>query len=180
MNGISQTTSRSLWARAVGYMFLFGGTWFVALPIALLRAGSHTGIALRSPLSICAGAALIAAGSALSAVAAYYLVTVGNGTPFPLDPTRALVVGGPYARIRNPQAVATFLIVVGEAAILRSDALLWMLPLTIVYLEGLAAPFEHRELSRRYGGRYLEYRARVPKWLPLGWTAERSRRPSRS
>ena len=148
-------------------MFLFGGSWFIALPIALLHAEGQPDVAFRSQLWICVGAALFVAGSTLSVIAAYYLVTVGNGTPFPLDPTRELVVVGPYAYIRNPQAVATFLMVVGEAAILRSHAVLWMLPLTIAYLEGLAAPFEHREMSQRYGKSYLEYRARVPKWLPL-------------
>jgi CrcB protein len=49
--------------------------------------------------------------STQSAIAGYYLVTAGGGTPFPLDPTRELVVGGPYACVRNPQAVATLLIV---------------------------------------------------------------------
>ena len=165
---VEWSRKRSVWARAAAYMCLFGGSWFVALPIALLRAEGDAHVGLRSPQWIGAGSALIVAGCVLSVVAGYYLITVGRGTPFPLDPTRELVVVCPYASIRNPQAVATVLIVTGEAAIVRSHAVVWMIVLTIVYLEGCAAPYEHRELSRRYGKRYLEYRARVPKWLPRG------------
>jgi protein-S-isoprenylcysteine O-methyltransferase Ste14 len=62
--------------------------------------------------------------------------------------------------------------VLGEVALVRSTLLLLLIPLSIAYLEGLAAPFENRELRLRYGARYLEYRARVPKWVPRRISAE--------
>jgi protein-S-isoprenylcysteine O-methyltransferase Ste14 len=155
-----------LWARALAYMCLFGTVWFAAIPALLLRADGYTEPVLRTAASVAFGAALIVAGCGLCLVAGFYLVTIGQGTPFPLDPTRALVTVGPYAHIRNPQAVGTLLIVLGEIAVLRSRLLVLMLPLSIAYLEGLAARYEHRELQLRHGRRYVAYRNRVPKWLP--------------
>ncbi len=154
-----------MWTRALAYMLLFGVGWFVALPAVLLRVEGH-GCALRALPWIVSGAIFLIAGCAVSFWAGFYLITIGGGTPFPLDPTRALVTSGPYRYVRNPQAVGTMLIVVGEIAIVRSTLLLWMMPLTIAYLECLAAPYENRELRFRYGTRYLQYRSRVPKWVP--------------
>jgi protein-S-isoprenylcysteine O-methyltransferase Ste14 len=158
--------SRGVWARAVAYMLLFGISWFVVLPAAILRMEGHADPFFRSGASVALGGALVLAGCAMSWWAGFYLITIGRGTPFPLDPTRTLVTNGPYRHIRNPQAVGTMLIVLGEIAGVRSRDLLLMIPLSIAYLEGLAAPYEDRELRTRFGARYLHYRARVPKWLP--------------
>ena len=108
----------------------------------------------------------MASGGALAFAAADALVTYGKGTPFPLDPTRYLVMDGPYRYVRNPQAVAASLIVTGEVVALRSRRLWLVLPLTLLYLEGVAAPFEHREMTRRFGTSYLAYRQRVRAWFP--------------
>jgi protein-S-isoprenylcysteine O-methyltransferase Ste14 len=155
-----------LWARAIGYMCLFGGSCFVALPLILLWLAGAWPPAVRSAGWLTGGGALFLLGGALSWLAAYHLVTRGDGTPFPLDPTRALVTSGPYAHVRNPQAIATVLMALGEIASLRAPALWWMLPLIVAYLELLAAPYEHRELLRRHGAAYLAYRKRVPRWIP--------------
>jgi protein-S-isoprenylcysteine O-methyltransferase Ste14 len=160
-----------LWTRALVYMLLFGIGWFVVLPAGLLRIEGD-GYALRTAPWIVAGVILSVAGCAVSIWAGFYLITRGGGTPFPLDPTRQLVASGPYRYVRNPQAVGTMLIVLGEVAVVRSTLLLLLIPLSIAYLEGLAAPFENRELRLRYGARYLEYRARVPKWVPRRISAE--------
>ncbi|HEX3704224.1 MAG TPA: isoprenylcysteine carboxylmethyltransferase family protein [Vicinamibacterales bacterium] len=154
-----------LWARAIGYMCLFGGACFVGLPLILLWLAGAWPPAFRSREWLAGGGVLFLLGAALSWLAAYHLVTMGQGTPFPLDPTRALVTSGPYAHVRNPQAIATVLMAIGEIASLRSLALWWMLPLILAYLEFLAAPYEHRELLRRHGGEYLAYRNRVPRWI---------------
>lgn len=155
-----------VWSRAIVYMCLFGTVWFVALPMALVRLGGGVSLVLRSSGWVAFGAALLVAGCTISVTSGYYLVTLGRGTPFPLDPTRELVTTGPYSWIRNPQALGTLLIVIGEVASVRSRTLMLMVPFTIVYLEGLAGPYEDRELRRRYGNRYIEYRKRVAKWVP--------------
>jgi protein-S-isoprenylcysteine O-methyltransferase Ste14 len=166
MGLIRRKGALGLWMRAIAYMCLFGGTWFVVLPTAILRIEGHVYPVLRSTRWLALGGSLSILGCALSLIAGYYLVTIGRGTPFPLDPTRELVTVGPYSYIRNPQAVGTTLIVLGEVVSVRSSLLIAMVPLSVAYLEGLAARYEDRELRARYGTRYLEYRAAVPRWVP--------------
>jgi protein-S-isoprenylcysteine O-methyltransferase Ste14 len=40
-----------------------------------------------------------------------------------------------------------------------------LLPLTMLYLQGLAAPLERREMVGRFDGEYLDYCRRVRAWL---------------
>lgn len=158
--------TRWLWTRAIAYMLLFGISWFFVLPAAILWTEGR-GVPVARPVAwVALGGICFVTGCAISFWAGFYLIAVGRGTPFPLDPTRELVTSGPYRFVRNPQAVGTILIVLGEIGIVNSTWLLFWLPLSVAYLEGLAAPYEDRELRLRYGGPYLEYRARVPKWLP--------------
>jgi protein-S-isoprenylcysteine O-methyltransferase Ste14 len=166
-NFVRFVTGKNIWTRAIAYMFLFGCSWFVVLPALLLLLYRQFPPVLRSGAWITMGGALFLLGGAFSWLAAYHLVAFGRGTPFPLDPTRTLVISGPYRYVRNPQAIATVLMVLGEIAAFRSIALLWLIPFTILYLELLAAPYEDRELLLRYGEAYLQYRDRVPKWFPF-------------
>jgi protein-S-isoprenylcysteine O-methyltransferase Ste14 len=145
-------------------MLVVGSLHYVAIPFAL-TAGEPR-LRFRGPCSAALGAVLIASSGALAFAAADALVTRGKGTPFPLDPTRHLVMDGPYRYIRNPQALAASLIVTGEVVALRSRRLWLLLPLTLLYLEGLAGPLEFREMVSRFGISYLAYRRRVPAWLP--------------
>jgi protein-S-isoprenylcysteine O-methyltransferase Ste14 len=156
--------ARQLWLRAVAYMLVVGGMHYVALPL-LLTAGEPR-LRVRSGWLVAPGAALVAGGVALAFAGAHALVIGGHGTPFPLDPTRYLVTGGPYRYVRNPQAVAASLIVTGEVLLVKSRRLWLLLPLTLLYLEALAAPLERAELVARFGHPYLAYRQRVPAWFP--------------
>ncbi|HLZ28522.1 MAG TPA: methyltransferase [Chloroflexota bacterium] len=153
-----------LWLRAVAYMFVVGGIHYAALPLVFTVGEPRMSFRRGWPMAL--GSGLVASGAALAFAAAHALVTRGQGTPFPLEPTRHLVVDGPYGHLRNPQAVAATLIVAGEVLAIRSRRLWLLLPLTVLYLEGLAGPFERREMVARFGPPYLAYRHRVPAWLP--------------
>jgi len=68
--------------------------------------------------------------------------------------------------VRNPIYLAALLVVLGEAWLFLS------LPL-VIYAASMAIGFhlfvigyEERTLRRRFGDAYLEYRRRVPRWLP--------------
>ena len=112
------------------------------------------------------GAGLFAMGMGIALWAGYYLIHHGDGTPFPLDSPRRLVTNGPYRFVRNPQAIAMVLMVIGETLIIKSSVLWFLLPLTVLYLEALVGPFEARQLARDFGPDYYSYASRVPKWLP--------------
>ena len=58
------------------------------------------------------------------------------------------------------------LMVAGEVVALRTPRLWFTLPLLVVFLEGLARPWEGRQLLETYGERYVRYHESVPRWLP--------------
>jgi protein-S-isoprenylcysteine O-methyltransferase Ste14 len=112
------------------------------------------------------GAALIALGLPLFGDFATRFVREGRGTPAPIAPTAVLVVGGPYRFTRNPGYVAVLALVLGQALLFGSRAVL-------LYAAALAIGFhlfvimnEEPTLRRRYGVQYDRYCALVPRWLP--------------
>lgn len=125
--------------------------------------GLPAGLALLTAL---AGLALLAAGLTLLARTIWLLAAIGRGTLAPWDPTSRLVVRGPYRYVRNPMITGVLAVLLGEAALLGSPAVLgWfaaVLAVNAVYLPLV----EERGLRRRFGPAYDEYRANVPRWLP--------------
>jgi protein-S-isoprenylcysteine O-methyltransferase Ste14 len=112
------------------------------------------------------GGALLAAGIALVAWTATLFARIGRGTIAPWDPTRKLVVLGPYRHVRNPMISGVLAVLLGEAALFGSlPLLLWfagVFAVNAVYIPLAEEP----GLRRRFGPAYDEYRANVPRWLP--------------
>jgi protein-S-isoprenylcysteine O-methyltransferase Ste14 len=112
------------------------------------------------------GAPPIAAGLTLMYRTITLFARVGEGTLAPWDPPRKLVVAGPYERWRHPMITGVALILLGEAIVLGSWAMLvwWaaFVAVNAVYLPLVEEP----RLVRRFGDDYEEYRRRVPRFLP--------------
>ncbi len=159
-------TLPAIWLRAWLYMGVVGGGWLLVLPAALLfLEHGRLVVALRGQLCLIGGSALGAAGACLALAAGYHLIVHGRGTPLPLDPPTHLVTSGPYAYVRNPQAIAMALMAAGEILAVHSR-LLWILfPLTLTYL-ALVGAWEERQLAARHAEQYLHYKRKVRKWLP--------------
>lgn len=86
---------------------------------------------------------------------------------------KRVAVGGPYAYVRNPLYLGSFLIGTGFCAVLwhrplpLSAMLVWaafFLGFGVVYPAKSKA--EERELEKSLGEPYLQYRAQVPAYLP--------------
>jgi protein-S-isoprenylcysteine O-methyltransferase Ste14 len=156
-----------LWLRSVFYVALVGGIWLVVIPLFLVQCDPLSpAFRFRSWFCVGVGAGLFSLGAGLALWSGSKLIQHGNGTPFPLDPTRRLVIAGPYRVVRNPQGIALMLLTLGEALIVDAPAL-WLLPLLAgLFLIGVAEPFEDWEMQRRFGRRYDRYRSRVRRWLP--------------
>jgi protein-S-isoprenylcysteine O-methyltransferase Ste14 len=90
----------------------------------------------------------------------------GNGTIAPWDPPKKLIVIGIHAHVRNPMHIGVFLILTGESIVIGSVALtVWTLFFVVGNL--LYVPLvEERKLAERFGGEYLIYKKRVPRWIP--------------
>jgi protein-S-isoprenylcysteine O-methyltransferase Ste14 len=156
---------------------LLPGTATVAVPAIILLAGEGPRIAwglggLASVVLVLIGSALIAAGLALWMWTVRLFMRIGKGTLAPWDPTRRLVVEGPYRLVRNPMITAVLAVLIGEAILFGSPALLiWcalFLGINWVYF----VLYEEPGLERRFGDDYRDYRRNVPRWIPrrTPWT----------
>jgi protein-S-isoprenylcysteine O-methyltransferase Ste14 len=92
--------------------------------------------------------------------------SMGEGTPIPIVATRRLITDGPYSYSRNPMATGTTLVYLGVAVWVGS---LSAVALALIYPTAIAAYtklFEEKELERRFGSEYLEYKKRTPFVIP--------------
>jgi protein-S-isoprenylcysteine O-methyltransferase Ste14 len=90
----------------------------------------------------------------------------GDGTLAPWDPTKTLVVSGPYRYVRNPMISGVVSNLLGEALLFRSPALAcWGAAFFLV--NAIYFPLaEEPGLERRFGDDYRRYKAAVPRWIP--------------
>jgi protein-S-isoprenylcysteine O-methyltransferase Ste14 len=126
----------------------------------------RSGTASMSWVRIVPGIALIAAGLVLVAWTIGLFARFGRGTLAPWDPTRRLVVRGPYRHVRNPMIEGVLLVLFGEAALFGSfPLLLWLTG--VLAANALYIPLvEEHALRRRFGQEYDAYCASVPRWVP--------------
>ena len=112
------------------------------------------------------GPALLAIGLVLLVWTIRLFSTVGDGTLAPWDPTRKLVVLGPYRHVRNPMISGVAFVLAGEAVMLGSPPLaLWFA--AVVVVNAVYLPLvEEPGLRSRFGEDYELYAANVPRWLP--------------
>jgi protein-S-isoprenylcysteine O-methyltransferase Ste14 len=109
---------------------------------------------------------VIAAGIALYLWCVWNFAAVGRGTPGPWDAPRRVVATGPYRWVRNPIYLAALLIVLGEAWLFLSPPLLAYAGAAAVFFHLFVTGYEEPTLRRRFGGTYLQYQRRVPRWIP--------------
>jgi protein-S-isoprenylcysteine O-methyltransferase Ste14 len=86
-------------------------------------------------------------------------------TMHPTGVASALVTDGAYAWSRNPLYMAALIAFAGLGLALRSTWLLISVPCMAVALSRLAIEPEEAYLARRFGGAYLQYTARVRRWI---------------
>lgn len=77
-----------------------------------------------------------------------------------------LVKKGPFAVVRHPTYLAHSMIFLGAFLItgILTVGLIAVLDFFTVHV--IIIPFEERELQRRFGDEYMEYKRRVPKFFP--------------
>ncbi len=117
-------------------------------------------------LSVGLGGLFMVAGVGLSGWCVNFLLTLGQGTQSPLDPTKNLVVGGPYRYVRNPMILGNVLLVIGEAVLFSAPGILLYALLFWSTWHLLLVRLEEPSLRRRFGSEYETYQRQVPRWLP--------------
>lgn len=90
-----------------------------------------------------------------------------HGTPVPMHPPNELVTSGPYACVRNPMVSGVFGALFGLGLLLHSVGitLIWTPAYVLVHWIELKR-VEEPELARRFGASYVDYRERVPMFIP--------------
>lgn len=118
---------------------------------------------------------LIAAGAALYLWCVYLFAAVGRGTPGPWDAPRTVVAVGPYLWVRNPIYLGALAVVLGEAALFGSLALMVYAAVMAACFGAFVAGYEEPTLRRRFGQSYAGYAAVVPRWIPRAPRHKRGR-----
>jgi len=145
------------------------GFWTVMMPYWLLPRPVRADVRGAGA----AGGLLIAAGIALYFACAFWGFALrGRGTPLPLDPPKKLVVVGPYRIVRNPMYWSVAFVMLGEAAVFHSMAVVDLAAVFFVAVNLFVLFVEEPGLKAKFGAEYEQYCLQVPSWLP------RIRRPA--
>ena len=144
----------------------------VTVIVPLLIASSQNvnpGLGLPYPVSllpIIVGIVLIGLGLALVVMTVRMFILIGKGTLAPWDPTQRLVVVGVYRHVRNPMISGVTTILLGEAVVLGSAAMLLWCALFLITNMIYIPLSEEPGLIRRFGDDYRVYQQNVPRWIP--------------
>ncbi|NOZ29664.1 MAG: isoprenylcysteine carboxylmethyltransferase family protein [Chloroflexi bacterium] len=115
----------------------------------------------------------VAVGSILIALGVLFLLwtikaqrEIGKGTPMPLMATQKLVVQKPYSYCRNPLAFGLINFYLGISILIGSISSMIMVLLFSTIILSYIKLIEEKELERRYGDEYIEYKKRTPFIIP--------------
>jgi protein-S-isoprenylcysteine O-methyltransferase Ste14 len=157
-----------------GIVFFFG---FIALFIfAALQVDKFLDFPelLPTSLNITVSVPILAIGLFLMIWSNLHFIRV-KGTAVPFNPPPKLVTTGPYAHVRNPMLIGVFVLLFGLGVLLRSISLVSIFtPLFILLNVWELKAVEERELERRLGKDYVEYKKMVPMFIP--WLKVRTKK----
>ena len=140
---------------------LYYGAAFAA---GLLLRRASVPLALTARPATVAGAVVLAAGTVLC-LAAVGAVLRHRTTIVPHRPVSTLLTTGAYRISRNPMYAGLTLAYLGGALLAGSWWPLVTLPVAVLLVRTLVIGPEERYLAGHFGQAYLDYRARVRRWL---------------
>jgi protein-S-isoprenylcysteine O-methyltransferase Ste14 len=83
----------------------------------------------------------------------------------PLTRSTALVTSGMFARSRNPMYASMSVVLIGIALLLDRAAPWIVVPIFVAILRLRFIRYEERLMQATFGQAYLDYKARVRRWL---------------
>lgn len=119
-----------------------------------------------APLNVILSVPLISLGTFFALWSVFHFAKV-KGTPVPVNPPPRLVATGPYAHVRNPMVSGLLVAVAGAGVLLRSLSIVFILTPFLVLVGVIELKMiEEPELEKRLGQEYIEYKKRVPMFIP--------------
>lgn len=94
-------------------------------------------------------------------------ITRASGTPFPMLPTKKLLVSGPFKYCRNPMTLGTIIGYAGIAILVGSWASLIFVSVLAALLIAYLKFIEEKELLLRFGNEYKEFKKKTPFIIPV-------------
>jgi len=88
-----------------------------------------------------------------------------NTNVSPYRPATKLVTKGPYRRTRNPLYLSVTLVYGGVGVLANALWAILLLPAVLIVMRCGVIEREERYLERKFGEEYLEYKARVRRWI---------------
>ena len=95
-----------------------------------------------------------------------FYVRGGDGTPGPWRPISNLVVSGPYRYVRNPMLLGVFFLLLFESIFFTSMYLFFWFIIFFVGNIFYFKNFEEKELIKRFGINYENYKKKVSMLFP--------------
>ena len=83
----------------------------------------------------------------------------------PYEPSTSLVIAGPYRFTRNPMYLGMAGILLGAAVYMGSITPFIVIPAFMALISERFIVPEEAKLEATFGRAYLDYKARVPRWL---------------
>ena len=149
--------------RSLFFTFLLPGTVAVLIPYWLVSST----VRVRSIRWFqYLGLPLILIGAAGLLGCIWQFFSEGHGTLAPIDAPKELVVRGLYKYVRNPMYVSVVTILVGEAIVFGSSAIIIEAVIFIALAYLFVVFYEEPSLRRRFGESYEKYSYRVGRWVP--------------
>jgi len=147
------------------FFFLFPALLFVIPKLVfdpLLEIPTLFSFSIR----IIPAAALIALGTFFLAASTKAQREIGKGTPMPLKATQKLVIEKPYSYCRNPLYFGLINLFLGISMMIGSVSSLVMMLIFSTTILAYIKLIEEKELEKRYGIDYLEYKKATPLLIP--------------
>tara|TARA_R110002096_G_scaffold210785_3_gene398101 strand:- start:14 stop:691 length:678 start_codon:yes stop_codon:yes gene_type:complete len=95
----------------------------------------------------------------------FYLLSISWRVLYAAQKTHQLATTGPYSRIRHPQYVGFFLIMLGFLLQWPTILTLVMFPV-LTYMYYRLSKSEEAEVMEEFGQEYVDYAERVPAYIP--------------
>jgi protein-S-isoprenylcysteine O-methyltransferase Ste14 len=149
-------------------MTVLGGTLFlVGWPaLVYLFAAIFNQQVFSAPISYLLSVLFFIVGVPWMLWAILWQLSRGKGTPVPIVPTKEFLATGPYRFVRNPMITGHFFYLLGFASFFNAvggytfSALFFAL--MIAEIKGI----EERELVKRFGEAYIQYKKETPFMIP--------------
>jgi protein-S-isoprenylcysteine O-methyltransferase Ste14 len=157
-----------LWAFVIGAL-IFPTTIPACLIIVAPQVDKYLGInSFFNGLSnIIIGVMAIIIGGIVAVWTVVIQINLASGTPFPMLPTKKLLIVGPFKYCRNPMTLGTITAYAGVGISVGSFTALMAVAIFAAILISYLKIIEEKELQMRFGDEYVEYKKKTPFIIPI-------------